>query len=99
MKPTPTGKTSYHYRGPVGPAVDGEPQVSPTGPHAVHVRNEIDSERDTYRSQLVLVALDGDSCSPRQLTLGKHRCVPPRWLPDGRLIGGQDGVATNVLAR
>jgi dipeptidyl aminopeptidase/acylaminoacyl peptidase len=99
MKRTPTAKRAITIEDLLDLRWVGEPQVSPTGLHAVYVQKEIDAKRDTHRSHLWLVALDDDSCSPTQLTSGEHRDVLPRWSADGRFIGGQDGVATNVLAR
>jgi dipeptidyl aminopeptidase/acylaminoacyl peptidase len=60
-------------------------QVSPDGRRVAYVVSRVDAEdRTSYRSQIVLVDVDGGA--PRPLTTGQQRDRAPRWSPDGNSL-------------
>jgi len=62
-----------------------DPQLSPDGHHIAYVVTRIDEEKNTYRSQIWVVATD-QTAPPRALTSGTYRDGNPRWSPDGRQL-------------
>ncbi len=61
-----------------------DPQLSPDGQLVAFVRTTVDREADTYRSQIWVVAADGQSPA-RRFTAGPNDTAP-RWSPDGQLL-------------
>ena len=59
-------------------------QVSPDGSRVAYVVNEIDAEKDEYRSTIWVVPTAGGEAV--QFTRGLKRDDAPRWSPDGRFL-------------
>lgn len=60
-------------------------QISPDGRFVAFEQSQPDWEKDSYISQLWLVATDGET-EPRQLTFSPNGSRQPRWSPDGRFL-------------
>lgn len=60
-------------------------QISPDGRFVAYEQSQPDWEKDSYISQIWLVATDGQS-KPQQLTFTPNGSRQPRWSPDGRFL-------------
>ncbi len=60
-------------------------QISPDGRFIAYEQSQPDWEKDSYISQIWLVAAAGRS-EPRQLTFTPNGSRQPRWSPDGRFL-------------
>jgi dipeptidyl aminopeptidase/acylaminoacyl peptidase len=58
-----------------------QPRISPNGIQIVYVRSTVDWKADHYRTELVLVNVDGTGA--RTLTHGRNGVTNPQWSPDG----------------
>lgn len=61
----------------------GDPQPSPDGARIAYVVTHMDTEADTYRSQIWIIPAAGGT--PIRFTGGKNDSAP-RWSPDGRRL-------------
>jgi len=61
----------------------GDPQPSPDGSRIAYVVTQMDTEADTYRSQLWIIPAAGGT--PIRYTGGRNDSAP-RWSPDGRRL-------------
>jgi dipeptidyl aminopeptidase/acylaminoacyl peptidase len=61
----------------------GDPQPSPDGSRIAYVVTQMDTEADTYRSQIWMIPAAGGT--PIRFTGGKNDSAP-RWSPDGRRL-------------
>jgi len=61
----------------------GDPQPSPDGSRIAYVVTQMDTEADTYRSQIWIIPAGGGT--PIRYTGGKNDSAP-RWSPDGRRL-------------
>jgi dipeptidyl aminopeptidase/acylaminoacyl peptidase len=61
----------------------GDPQPSPDGSRIAYVVTHMDTEADTYRSQIWIIPAAGGT--PIRYTGGKNDNTP-RWSPDGRRL-------------
>ena len=61
----------------------GDPQPSPDGARIAYVVTKMDTEADTYRSQIWIIPAAGGT--PIRFTGGKNDSAP-RWSPDGKRL-------------
>ena len=60
-------------------------QISPDGRFVAYEQSQPDWEKDSYISQIWLVATEGGS-EPKQLTFAPNGSSQPRWSPNGRFL-------------
>lgn len=63
----------------------GDPRLSPDGSTIAYTVTTIDRDKNDYRIQIWLAAVDG-SREPRAFSSGETKDMQPRWSPDGRRI-------------
>lgn len=59
-------------------------QISPDGNEIVYALQSVDQENEKITINLWLIPTQGGD--PKQLTIGKHADIQPKWSPDGKWI-------------
>src|SRR4051794_20556893 len=59
-----------------------DPRLSPDGRQVAYAVWRVDRKKNTYRSAIWVVPVDG-SKEPRRVTFGPKADSKPRWSPDG----------------